>query len=242
MNLNIWDIFISHASEDKDKIARPLANILTEKGLKVWLDEAELKIGDSLREKIDDGLSKSQFGTVILSPDFFSKKWTNSELNGLFAKDLNIGKVLLPIWHNVEYEDVLKYSPMLADRLAINTKKGLSEVSKKIVESIKISGKNQRIDQPIYAGRVSKKKLMDFPSGCIIMTNIINPVDYTPLYTRELTTKESREKFWGLLRAQNITTHKCYVFANAEGYRKHLNNRDIWLPIEEDSRWKLSDE
>lgn len=83
---NVWDVFISHAYEDKEEIARPLANKLAEAGLKVWLDEAELMLGDSLREKIDEGLTNSQFGVIILSRPFFDKRWPKSELNGLFAK------------------------------------------------------------------------------------------------------------------------------------------------------------
>ena len=54
-----YDVFISHASEDKDSIVRSLANALTELGLKVWYDEFTLRIGDSLRQKIDRGLATS---------------------------------------------------------------------------------------------------------------------------------------------------------------------------------------
>jgi hypothetical protein len=54
----LWDIFISHASEDKAEVARPLQKILEGAGLRVWLDENQLEIGDSLREKIDEGLAQ----------------------------------------------------------------------------------------------------------------------------------------------------------------------------------------
>ena len=70
-------MFISHASEDKDEVVRPLAMALKEKGLSVWYDEFELKIGDSLRRKIDLGLAKSNFGIVVISRDFINKGWTN---------------------------------------------------------------------------------------------------------------------------------------------------------------------
>ncbi|WP_348652424.1 toll/interleukin-1 receptor domain-containing protein [Bradyrhizobium sp. Mp27] len=63
-----WDAFISHASEDKDDVARPLANQLAGFGLRVWLDESEIQLGNSLRVKIDAGLVHSRFGIVILSP------------------------------------------------------------------------------------------------------------------------------------------------------------------------------
>ncbi|HYD12150.1 MAG TPA: toll/interleukin-1 receptor domain-containing protein [Allosphingosinicella sp.] len=61
---NGWDVFISHASEDKKSVARPLASKLRRLGLTVWLDENELKLGDSLSRKIDEGLTKS---SMVLS-------------------------------------------------------------------------------------------------------------------------------------------------------------------------------
>jgi hypothetical protein len=55
-----WDVFISHATEDKDEVARPLAQALHNAGLRVWLDENELQLGDSLRAKIDHGLANAR--------------------------------------------------------------------------------------------------------------------------------------------------------------------------------------
>jgi len=68
------DVFISHASEDKASIARPLTDALIVAGFSAWFDEYELKIGDSLRGKIDEGLKNSRYGIVILSKSFFSPK------------------------------------------------------------------------------------------------------------------------------------------------------------------------
>lgn len=75
-----WDVFISHAWEDKEEVAHPLAEALKAKGLSVWYDKFTLKIGDSLRQSIDNGLSKSRYGVVILSKSFFAKKWPKNEL------------------------------------------------------------------------------------------------------------------------------------------------------------------
>ena len=79
------DVFISHSSDDKDAIARPLAEALVAAGFTVWFDEYEIKIGDSIRTKIDEGLVCSRFGVVIISKSFFAKKkrWTKRELDGL---------------------------------------------------------------------------------------------------------------------------------------------------------------
>lgn len=116
-----FDFFISHASEDKDSIVRPLAELLIKNGHNVWYDEFNLKVGDSLRKKIDEGLKFSKYGIAILSRDFFRKNWTEYELNGLVAREMNGVKVILPIWHNVTRDEVLSYSPTLADKVALNT-------------------------------------------------------------------------------------------------------------------------
>src|SRR5262249_20831744 len=83
--MKTWDAFISHASEDNESVVLPLVNILRKSGLTIWLDRTELRIGDSLLEKIDEGLAHSRSGIVILSRSFLSKGWTRKELNGLMA-------------------------------------------------------------------------------------------------------------------------------------------------------------
>ena len=132
-----YNVFISHASEDKDLIARPISNALSKYGLKVWFDEMSLSMGDSLSRSIDKGLSESEFGIVILSPSFFEKNWSDYELRGLTARELRGKKVILPIWHKVDVDDVIQYSPTLADKMAISTgQKTPDEISLKIIEVI----------------------------------------------------------------------------------------------------------
>ena len=132
----MWDVFICHASEDKDEVARPLAESLGALGLNVWYDEFTLYMGDSLRESVDEGLAKSRFGVVILSPDFFKKNWPQKELDGLFAKEISGQKVILPVWHNIEREEVIKYSPIIADKFAAKTSNGLDSVVREIMRVI----------------------------------------------------------------------------------------------------------
>jgi len=129
------DVFISHASEDKESFVRPLAKELTSLGFDVWYDETSLKVGDSLREKIDKGLASSRFGIVVLSEAFFAKNWPQYELNGLVAKEMHGGKVILPIWHKVSKDEVLQFSPTLADKVALNTSiSSVSEIAKQLAE------------------------------------------------------------------------------------------------------------
>ncbi len=131
------DVFISHASEDKDEIVRPLAFALRNAGLSVWYDEFELKIGDSLRQKIDRGLAKSRFGIVVLSKSFIKKGWTNYELDGIITKVVSGEQVLLPIWHNITKQEVVDFSPSIADKLARNTANfTVEEIASEIAELI----------------------------------------------------------------------------------------------------------
>jgi hypothetical protein len=116
-----YDVFISHATEDKDEFVRPLTIKLQELGFKVWYDEFTIKLGDSLRQSIDKGLANARYGVVVLSSAFFSKNWPQYELNGLVAREMQGRKVILPIWHRVTKDEVVSYSPTLADKLALNS-------------------------------------------------------------------------------------------------------------------------
>lgn len=125
-----YDAFISHASEDKQEFVKPLAEKLSDLGLTIWYDEFELKVGDSLRRSIDRGLVNSKYGIVILSRNFFSKNWPQYELDGLTAREIDGRKVILPIWYGITEKDVLKYSPSLADKIAIDSsKKTIAEMA-----------------------------------------------------------------------------------------------------------------
>jgi len=123
------DLFISHSSEDKESIARPLYHALKDNGFSVWFDEAELLLGDSLRRRIDDGLARCRYGIVILSPSFLEREWPKRELDGLVARETTSGhSSILPVWHNLDSSILLKYSPTLADRLAVRSSDGITRI------------------------------------------------------------------------------------------------------------------
>jgi hypothetical protein len=129
------DFFISHASEDKDGFVRELAGSLRAEGAKVWYDEFSLRVGDSLRRSIDRGLANSRFGVVILSEAFFRKEWPNRELDGLVALETQSESRILPIWHKVSKDEVARYSPTLADKVALNTSlKSIAEITSALME------------------------------------------------------------------------------------------------------------
>ena len=134
---NAWDVFISHASEDKGPFVNDLANELQSIGLSVWYDDFTLTIGDSLRRSIDKGLARSRFGVVVLSPAFFEKEWPKRELDGLVALETGDRKVILPVWHTVDIAYVRRYSPTLADRLGISSERGVKDVAAAILQAVR---------------------------------------------------------------------------------------------------------
>ena len=132
---SIRDVFISHASEDKAGVARPLAEALKAKGLSVWFDEYELTLGDRLRRKIEEGLRVSRYGVTILSDSFFRKEWPQAELDALFALERE-SKKILPVWHGLSASDIARYTPLLADRLAVSTDVGIEGVAEAILRAV----------------------------------------------------------------------------------------------------------
>ena len=131
-----WDIFISHASEDTETVAIPLSDLLKGNGLKVWLDSNELRLGDSLFNKINAGLSHSKFGVVILSEAFAKKEYTNNELASLHALEIGKQNSILPVWHGVDQQTVIKLFPLTAHKLAINTQSGIVNVALEILKVV----------------------------------------------------------------------------------------------------------
>ena len=133
-----YDVFVSHATEDKEEVARPLANALMDADLRVWYDEFELRIGDSLRRKIDFGLARSRFGIVVLSPSFFAKKWAQYELDGLVTMEMTGEQKILPLWHRLTKDDVIRESPSLADKIARSTSEfTIQQIADEIADVIK---------------------------------------------------------------------------------------------------------
>lgn len=118
-----YDVFVSHAWEDKESFVDEFVAELEKLDIKVWYDKQRIKWGDSMRARIDDGLKKSKFGIAVISPDYIAdgKYWTKAELDGLFQLESVNGKMLLPIWHNITKQQVMNYSPIIASKLAMTT-------------------------------------------------------------------------------------------------------------------------
>jgi hypothetical protein len=131
-----FDLFISHASEDKAELVYPLATALLAAGLRVWYDEFSLRLGDNLRQSIDKGLAQARYGVIVLSKAFFQKQWPQWELDGLLQRQLDGRKVILPVWHQVKAAGVRRYSLSLANLKGVTTDGGLGPVIDQILDAV----------------------------------------------------------------------------------------------------------
>lgn len=137
------DVFISHASEDKDAVARPLAEALRAQKWEVWLDEDVLEIGHRLSTVVGAGLAGARYGVVVLSPSFFRKAWPKRELEALIAREIAEGHdLLLPVWHGITATEIEPLSELLADRKGIPTAGGLEPVIAAITRVLRRSPPN----------------------------------------------------------------------------------------------------
>ena len=132
-----YDVFISHASEDKQVFVAQLADALRRRNLRVWYDDFVLRVGDRLRQSVETGLQSSRYGIVVLSPRFFEKRWPQQELDGLAQLERVDGRDrLLPVWLEVSWREVATYSPMLADIVAVHASDGVDHVANAILDRV----------------------------------------------------------------------------------------------------------
>jgi len=164
-----WDVFISHAKDDKKTFVDPLANRLRQLAVRVWYDKFVLLPGDRLSEKIGEGLAKSRCGLLIISPAFISKKWTRYELSGLVNRFVEDNARLIPVWLGVTRAEVAKLNPALADLVAIPASKDnidscaieiLRVVRPQLYENILMLGNR-------LPAKISKVRLKDLKEGPI---------------------------------------------------------------------------
>lgn len=132
----VWDVFISHAREDRESVARPLADRLERAGLRPWIDLTAIDASDNLRAKVNEGIAKSRFGAVILSPTYFDKKWTLDELDALMALEQAGHEVVLPIVHGLSQRSLAQRYPLLANRVCLDTAAGLDDLAEATVRVV----------------------------------------------------------------------------------------------------------
>jgi len=131
-----WDVFISHAKEDNDQIARPLAKALIDRSLSVWYDENDRVLGNGLVQNIDRGISGSNYGIIIVSRDYIKNNWTIHEFGIIRYKAVEQRKPVFSIWHKVTSSEVQSFS---WDMASITAYKSEDVSIEKIADELAIS-------------------------------------------------------------------------------------------------------
>lgn len=133
----LYDVFISYASEDRVSFVMDLVQQLESRALKVWWDQGQLTAGDRLMKTIDEGLSQSRFGVVILSAAFMGKQWPTTELDALFSREMLEGrKCVIPVCLDVGQDELVARFPLLAGKLHINASDGAEQVAQAIEKAV----------------------------------------------------------------------------------------------------------
>ena len=166
--MTLWDVFISHASDDKEVFVDPLARRLRKLAVRVWYDKFVLMPGDRLSEKIAEGLAKSRYGLLVISSAFISKKWTRYELSGLINRFVEDNARLIPLWLGITRAEVVAFNPALADLLSIRATKDNIEactlevlriVRPQLYENVSLLG----MKLPVEIKKVRRKDLKEGP-------------------------------------------------------------------------------
>lgn len=118
-----YDLFISHASKDKEELVENLYRSLDKLGIKIFYDKESIEWGDNWKEKILNGVNKAEFAIIVISENFFGREWTERELNELLSRQNRNGqKIILPILKNITMEQLQQKYPSVADIQAIDSK------------------------------------------------------------------------------------------------------------------------
>ena len=158
------DTFICHASEDKEFMARPLHKALSELGVYAWLDESEIRLGQSIWQKIDEGLANCGSATVILSRPFFMKNWTQYEMDGIVGRKMQGEILLFPIQHGITIAEIRNYSPSLAGLSLWNSSDhSPEEIAAEIAEQLGVE--TQTTARPLIARTDQPQGTPELTSG-----------------------------------------------------------------------------
>jgi hypothetical protein len=151
-------VFVSHASEDKERFVIPFATALREKGIDAWVDRWEMRIGDSLVDKIfEEGLKEASAVIIVLSSNSVAKSWVREELNAAFVSRMEKGTRIIPIvLDNCDVPEALKHLLWETVHDIANFDATLNRVVDEIFEQ---SAKPPLGAPPVYFGATSTRKI-----------------------------------------------------------------------------------
>ena len=136
--VDLKDIFLCHAWEDRKTTAKNLTDLLVENGTSVWFSENEVLLGTNLIREIDKGLAASRVGIVLVTASFLKRIQGNGiadkELSALLSRDQ-----LIPVLDGVTFEELVDVSPLLASRSGLNTsEETMEDIANKLSEVVSV--------------------------------------------------------------------------------------------------------
>ncbi len=109
-----YDLFLSHANADKLAFVDDLYSTLSLLKVNIFYDKEELSWGDNWKDRLIEGVDKSEFAIIVISNEFFGREWTEKELNEFLQRQNTSGqKIILPLLYGIDYEDVKNHYPDL---------------------------------------------------------------------------------------------------------------------------------
>jgi hypothetical protein len=131
-----FHFFVSYAGEDRPMV-KELVKSLTSQDQTVWWDKGQIKLGDRLTAKIEEGLRLSRYGLVIVSPHFVAKRWPEAEIRAFAHRAINTGqKVILPVLYDLTHEQFAATYPLLADIVSTTFTGDYDTLVNEIVEAV----------------------------------------------------------------------------------------------------------
>lgn len=136
--IDLKDIFLCHAWEDRKTTAKNLTDLLVGNGTSVWFSENEVLLGSNLLREIDKGLANSRVGIVLVTSSFLKRIQGNGiadkELSALLSRDQ-----LIPVLDGVTFEELFSVSPLLASRSGLNTsEETMEDIANKLSEVVSV--------------------------------------------------------------------------------------------------------
>ncbi|WP_234461999.1 toll/interleukin-1 receptor domain-containing protein [Pedobacter segetis] len=135
---DLRDVFLCHAWDDRQGIAKQLHDLLESNGVSVWFSEKDVTLGVPLMRAIDKGLANSRIGLVLVTPALIKRLpqegIADKELSALLARDQ-----LVPIVHDTTYEALREISPLLASRTGLSTaEETVADIATKLAELVNL--------------------------------------------------------------------------------------------------------
>jgi hypothetical protein len=137
-SLDLRDMFLCHAWDDRQGSAKDLYDLLKAQGVKVWFSEEDIRLGVPFLREIDKGLAKSRVGIVLVTPNFLKRIRGESIADKELSVLLQQGQ-LVPILHGTTYAALREVSPMLASRNGLSTEEdSMADIATKLADLVAI--------------------------------------------------------------------------------------------------------